>query len=542
MRISTEQYFDSSAARYSSNFSNVTKTQQQIDSGVRIQTAADDPVGAARLLLLQQQQDMLGQYAGNIGTMKNSLNSEESVLASINTALQRASELALKVAGKGGGGISDDDRKAVASEIGEIEKQVLSLLNSKDSSGHFLFAGGKSDTPPYARNSDGTYSYQGDETPLSLKVSDTLSMVANDTGKSILEGTTNAGRTQVTLQPPSVNDGKIWLSAGTVTSPSSYDKSFTEGQPYKLTFLSSTQYTVTDSTGKDVTSETAGNGVFDATKEGSSSISLRGVSFDIDQNLKGVKPGADTDAVYKDRVYTLETKPDTFSVSRTPSNTSTAQLSAGRVTSPADYSSTFPNKGAVVKFTSATDYEVYAQPITADSRPVSNGTLVPAVPGTPGPPPVPGTPATITAAGVTLEVSGTPGVGDQFAVASNNHKTQSALDTLSQLRQALETPSDGDPVAQGKLTDVANATITNLQASYAQVDMVRGSVGARLNTLQIQESENTSMVLANKSTISSIADTDVSTAAIDLAFQQSMLQASQLAFVKISQLSLFSKM
>ncbi|KAA0947254.1 flagellar hook-associated protein 3 [Pseudomonas sp. ANT_H14] len=542
MRISTEQYFNTSASRYSNNFSNVTNTQQKIDSGVRIQTAADDPVGAARLLLLQQQQDMLGQYAGNMSSMKNSLNSEESVLEGINTALQRASELALKVAGKGGGGISDDDRKAVASEIGEIEKQVFSLLNSKDSSGHYLFAGGKSDTPPYARNSDGTYSYQGDETPLSMKISDTLSMVANDTGKSVLEGTANAGRTQATLQPPAVNDGKVWVSAGAVTSQSKYDSSFTEGQPYKLTFISSTQYTVSDSAGKDITSETAGNGVFDATKEGSSSISLRGVSFDVSQNLKDIKSGADTDAVYQDRVYTLEGKPDSFNVSRTPSNTSTAQLAAGQVTSQADYSSTFPNKGAVIKFTSATDYEVYAQPINADSKPVSNGTMVPGTPAIPGPPDIPAVPAKITAVGVTFEVSGAPDIGDQFAVGSSTHKTQSALDTLSQLRQALETPSDGDPVAQGKLTDVVNATITNLQASYAQVDMVRGSIGARLNSLQIQESENTSMVLANKSTISSIGDTDVATVSIDLAFQKAMLEASQLAFVKISQLSLFNKM
>ncbi|MBH3424735.1 flagellar hook-associated protein 3 [Pseudomonas gessardii] len=539
MRISTEQYFNTTTARYTNNFSNVTKTQQQIDSGVRIQTAADDPVGAARLLLLQQQQDMLGQYAGNISSMKNSLNSEESVLDGINTALQRAGELSLKVAGKGGGGISDDDRKAVAAEIGEIEKQVLSLLNSKDSSGHYLFAGGKSDTPPYARNSDGTYSYQGDETPLSLKVSDTLSMVVNDTGKSILEGTVNAGRTQAT---GSVNDGKVLVSGGIVTSPSTYDSSFTDGQPYKLTFLSSTEYTVTDAAGNDITAQTPGNGKFDATKEGSASVTVRGVTFDIDQNLGDAKPGAEADAVYKDRVFTLEGKPDSFSVSRTPSNASSAQLSAGAVTSQADYSSTFPNKGAVIKFTSATAYEVYAQPITADSTPVSNGNVVPGTPAQPGPPPVPATPDTITAAGVTFNITGAPGSGDQFAVGSNTHKTQNALDTLSQLRQALETPSDGDPIAQAKLTDVVNSAITNLKASQAQVDGVRGSIGARLNTLSIQETENTSMVLANKSTTAAIGDTDVATASIDLAFQKAMLEASQLAFVKISQLSLFSRM
>ncbi len=50
------------------------------------------------------------------------------------------------------------------------------------------------------------------------------------------------------------------------------------------------------------------------------------------------------------------------------------------------------------------------------------------------------------------------------------------------------------------------------------------------------------MVLANKSTTAAIGDTDVATASIDLAFQKAMLEASQLAFVKISQLSLFSRM
>ena len=539
MRISTEQFFNTSTARYSSNFSNVTKTQQQIDSSVRIQTAADDPVGAARLLLLQQQQDMLGQYAGNISSMKNSLNSEESVLVALDTALQRASELSLKVAGKGGGGISDAERKTVAAEIGEIEKQVLSLLNSKDSSGHYLFAGGKSDTLPYARNSDGTYSYQGDETPLSLKVSDTLSMVVNDTGKSILEGTVNAGRTQAT---GSVNDGKVLVSSGIVTSPSNYDSSFTDGQPYKLTFISSTEYTVSDAAGNDITSQTPGNGKFDATKEGSASVTVHGVTFDISQKLGDTKPGAEADAVYKDREFTLQSKPDSFSISRTPSNTSSAQLAGGTITSQADYGSTFPNKGAVIKFTSSTAYEVYAQPITADSKPVSTGTVVPGTPAQPGPPPVLATPDSITAAGVKFDLTGAPDIGDQFAVGSNTHKTQNALDTLSQLRQALETPSDGDPIAQAMVTDVVNSAITNIKTSMAQVDSVRGSIGARLNSLAIQETENTSMVLANKSTTAAIGDTDMATASVDLAFQKAMLEASQLAFVKISQLSLFSKM
>ena len=73
MRISTAQFFESSSSTYQNNFSSVIKTQQQIDSGVRIQTAADDPVGAARLLQLQQQKDMLAQYTGNMNSIKAAL-------------------------------------------------------------------------------------------------------------------------------------------------------------------------------------------------------------------------------------------------------------------------------------------------------------------------------------------------------------------------------------------------------------------------------------------------------------------------------------
>jgi len=91
MRISTAQFFESTSTTYQNNFSSVIKTQQQIDSGVRIQTAGDDPVGAARLLQLQQQKDMLGQYSANMDSIKSSLSNQESVLDSINNSLQKRS-------------------------------------------------------------------------------------------------------------------------------------------------------------------------------------------------------------------------------------------------------------------------------------------------------------------------------------------------------------------------------------------------------------------------------------------------------------------
>ena len=533
MRISTQQYFETSSAKYSDNYSSVVKAQDQASSGVRVQTAADDPVAAARLLLLQQQKDMLGQFNGNITSLKNSLTNEESVLSSINDALQRATQLALRA----GGSISDADRRSIASEVGAIEDQVLGMLNSKDSSGNYLFSGSKTQTPPYSRNNDGTYSYQGDETPLTLQVSNTLKISAGDTGKTILEGAANTSRTQATwlapvpqTVPPTVNDNKVALSAGLVTSSADYSNKFADGQPYKLTITSSTQYKVSDKNGTDVTSEIAGNGTFDATKEGSTSVALRGVKFDITMGLGDVAPGANSDALVKDRSFSREAKPDTFSISRTPSNTSTAQLNGATVSNQTDYASTFPsNSGALIKFTSATAYEVYAQPYTAASKTIATGDT--------------GGGTTLTAAGVTFDISGgTPQAGDQFSVGANTQKTQNALDTLGQLRKALELPADGNPAATVKLKDVLDASISNLANSMSQITNVRGDIGARGNALDIQSGENTSIGLANTSTMSDLANVDMGEAAINLTLQQTMLQASQLAFVKISQLSLFSKM
>ncbi|PMZ72411.1 flagellar hook-associated protein 3 [Pseudomonas sp. FW305-70] len=529
MRISTAQYFEASAAKYQNNFSSIVKTQEQITSGVRIQSAGDDPVGAAQLLMLQQQREMLGQYSNNMGSIKNSLMNEESVLDAVNTALQRARELALSA---GDGSKSDADRQSIAEELGEIEANVLSLLNSKDSAGNYMFSGSKTSTPPYVRNNDGTYSYQGDDTQLSLQVSDTLSIATNDTGKSVLESAINSGRTQAVLDPSKPNDGTVSVSAGLLKSSAAYTKNFAAGEPYELKFVDSTHYTIADKDGNDVTAEVSGNGTFDSKKEGGSTISLRGVEFDITLRLKApVDPVTNLpmtpDAEVKDHIFSLGTKPDTFNASRTPSNGSTAQITGSGVTDQAAYVSGFPNSGVVIKFTDATNYKVYAQPMGADSKSIADGVLAG---------------GSIMVAGVKLDFTGAPGADDQFVVGASSHQTQSALDTLSQLRQTLETPSDGNDLAQIKLKDALNSAVSNLANASEQVLTVRGAIGARLNSVDIQTSENISLGLSNNSTQAAIGNTDVATASIDLAFQQSLLQASQLAFVKIAQLSLFNKL
>ncbi|RZA12177.1 MAG: flagellar hook-associated protein 3, partial [Proteobacteria bacterium] len=169
MRISTSQFYNTNSANYQRNFANLDKTRQEASDNLRIRSAADDPVGAARLLQLEQQQNMLKQYSTNITNVRNALGSTESTLNAIGSILQRVNELAIS---SGNAGFTDADRKANADELSSLEDQLFSLMNSKDENGKYLFSGSKGDTPPYVKNADGTFSYQGDQSSLVLQVGD----------------------------------------------------------------------------------------------------------------------------------------------------------------------------------------------------------------------------------------------------------------------------------------------------------------------------------------------------------------------------------
>ena len=92
MRISSIQAFNNGVSGLGRNYSNLIRTQEQISSGNRILTPADDPVASVRLLQLEQQQAVLKQYSDNLTAAKNSLTQEETTLNSVNTVLQRVRE------------------------------------------------------------------------------------------------------------------------------------------------------------------------------------------------------------------------------------------------------------------------------------------------------------------------------------------------------------------------------------------------------------------------------------------------------------------
>src|SRR3979490_4887 len=184
MRISTAQFYDQSAANYQRAYSDVVQTQTSMSSGVKLNTAADDPIGAGQLLQLGQQSSLLTQYNKNISTIQGTLGQSETVLSSVKSLLQNAQEIATAA---GNGTMTDADRQGYASTLGSIQSQLLGLMNSQDASGQYIFSGSKTDTVPYTANADGTYSYHGDQSTLKLAIDDNLSMARNKTGWGLLQ-------------------------------------------------------------------------------------------------------------------------------------------------------------------------------------------------------------------------------------------------------------------------------------------------------------------------------------------------------------------
>lgn len=525
MRISTMQFYTNSAANNQRAYSNVVKTGEEASDQLRIRSAADDPVGAARLLQLEQQQKMLEQYAGNITNVRNALGTSEATLTSITNILQKVNELTIS---SGNAGFTDADRKANADELSALEEQLFSLMNSKDENGKYLFSGSKGDTQPYVRNADGTYSYKGDQSSLNLQVGDMLSLAASESGYSAFEQALNTSRSQTSADGVPATGSRINISNGQVSGSAVYNDRFRSGEPYKIEFISSTQFKITEvNSGKDVTLEATQGGTFNPNAT-NNSINFRGVDLRLDVKFEA-GDSANPDAAIAGHSFNLSSKPDSIVGTRSPGNPSSSQVTGASITDPTLYKAAFPGGGAVLKFTSANDFELYAAPVTADSRPVASGSLV----GN-----------TATAAGVSFTVTGAPNApvtGDSFAVKVDTHQTQNILDTISHLRKALNTPLDGaDAATKQNFQASLDAAIGNVASAANQVSSSIASIGGRGQAIDVQAETNEAIGAENKKTQDSIRLSDHTEVLVRLTMQQNVLQASMQAYVKVASLSLIN--
>ena len=251
MRISTAQFYERGIAGIEQQQSSLSRTQQQIALGKRILTPADDPVGAAQSLALNQAKDRVGQYSGNISAAQDSLGQDDSVLSQIGDVLQTLHTLTIQA---GNSGLNDADRASLANDAAGNLQQLLGLVNSQDGNGNYIFSGFASATEPFVTSPSGAIVYNGDQGVRTLDVSASRTVPIATNGSAAFEQIRNGNGAFVT-SAASGNTGTGVVNAGNVVDPS-----LLPGDSYQVKFnvvAGVTTYDVFDVT--TATTVSAGN-------------------------------------------------------------------------------------------------------------------------------------------------------------------------------------------------------------------------------------------------------------------------------------------
>ena len=183
MRISNNTIYQSGITNINSLQSDQVKLQQQISTGRRITSPANDPVASARALEISTAQSINSKFADTRQTAQLKLNTLESNLTSITNLLVSTQSTLVSA---GNGTYSDKERSFIATELSGSLDALIGLANTKDASGNYLYAGFQTSTPPFVANATGA-AYAGDSNQQLLQVDSQRQMAINVSGDSLFQ-------------------------------------------------------------------------------------------------------------------------------------------------------------------------------------------------------------------------------------------------------------------------------------------------------------------------------------------------------------------
>ena len=179
MKISNQLLFDRGAEQMSSVQTKLAKSQAQLAQGKQIINPSDAPDKAATIQRLNSVLSRQASYQTSLGNVKTRLDGEETALNSATDLIIRIKEISVQAANDT---LGPQNRQALATEMQALRDQLLSLANTRDSNGNYLFAGSKVTQPAFAVDASGYPTYQGDQTRMQVSIGDQRSIAVNRTG------------------------------------------------------------------------------------------------------------------------------------------------------------------------------------------------------------------------------------------------------------------------------------------------------------------------------------------------------------------------
>lgn len=215
--------------------SNINQTQNQLSSGLQFTTASQNPTAAGSVNNYKQALAQSQQYGTNATSAQTNLNTEGNALTQVQNQLQSLRSLALEA---NSGTLSNTDRTAIATQVVQIQNSLLSLANTTNGNGEFIFGGFAAQTQPFTLSATGA-TYNGDQGQRQVQIAAGLTVADGDNGDTVFNQI-KTGNGTFAVAAAAGNTGSGIVGATTVSNPAAYD-----GGTYAITFTAPGTYQVT---------------------------------------------------------------------------------------------------------------------------------------------------------------------------------------------------------------------------------------------------------------------------------------------------------
>jgi len=242
MRISTALIFDRGVSAIQDRQSELLATQQQMATGRRVVTPADDPIASAQALQLTQADDTNTRYRVNRDYAQGQLQLAEASIAQAVDVLQAVREQAVAA---GNGSYTDKELSSVANDVAGRLQQLIAIANGSDAQGHYLFSGYQGATQPFVVAPGGAVQYQGDDGQRLVQAGAARQIALNVAGSAVFQRIPEGNGT-FTWAAGAANAGSGVIGPGSVTNPA-----LVTGHNYQIAFTVTagvTTYDVVDTT------------------------------------------------------------------------------------------------------------------------------------------------------------------------------------------------------------------------------------------------------------------------------------------------------
>jgi flagellar hook-associated protein 3 FlgL len=215
MRVSSANLVSGLIGNLHATNDRISKLQDQLASGKRIQRASDDPVAASLALTQRTRDARLGQIERNIGAAQDWMSTSEALLSQLNAALTRAKEIGIQSSNDT---LGATERQQIGDEVRQLLHHAVSIANGQ-LAGRTVFAGAQTSTTPFtvAFGATTTLAYAGDSASMPMRVDSGVNLSVNVTGDRLLSSLQSIAALydQLKVGAPASNSTLVAIDAAT---------------------------------------------------------------------------------------------------------------------------------------------------------------------------------------------------------------------------------------------------------------------------------------------------------------------------------------